>query len=149
MKISSSRSGRSRGFSGTGQVSGGSFRQGEVSFGDDLKVARTRLVREDLERLLPHLDDAAQALIESRTLRNLARYRELVREVLDTVVREAHQLQETSGFSGGRHKVFVVVQKVDEALEQLGREILNEHANTVHLLEIVDEIRGMLLDLYT
>ncbi len=147
MKISNSRSRRSSAFSGKQQVTTHQSELGQVTFAEHIRVVRANQTREDLEKLLPHLDEAAHALIEARTLRNLARFRELVQEFLDRVVRDSYQVREVSGFSSGRHKIMVIVQKVDEALEKLGREVLNQHASSVHLLEIVDEIRGLLLDL--
>ncbi|MBO8125636.1 MAG: YaaR family protein [Firmicutes bacterium] len=149
MKINNTRSKKSSSFAASGRIRAQGARKGQVSFAENLHNAHLERAKQDLELLIPQLDEAAHALIESRTLRNLQRYRELVKNFLDKVIRESHQVKEISGFSGGRHKVMVVVEKVNEALEKLGQEVINNHAGSVHLLEIVDEIRGLLLDMYT
>ncbi len=150
MKISSGRSRRSAGSRGaperTRQKSVGSS---GATFVESLHKVESEHLRRSLDELIPQLDQAAADLINTRTLRNFNRYRELVREFLDRIMRETSQVREISGFSGGRHKIMVVVQKVNAALDQLGREVMDAHAEGLRLLRIVDEIRGLLLDLYT
>ncbi|NLY55339.1 MAG: YaaR family protein [Firmicutes bacterium] len=150
MKISSGRSRRSAG-SGGAPERARQKRVGQTgaTFIESLHKAERDHLRRSLDELIPLLDQAAADLLNTRTLRNFNRYRDLVREFLDHVMRETNQVREISGFSGGRLKIMVVVQKVNAALEEMAREVLAAHAEGLRLLQLVDEIRGLLLDLYT
>jgi uncharacterized protein YaaR (DUF327 family) len=48
----------------------------------------------------------------------------------------------------GRHKVNFVIRTINENLEELTREILSEQQDNLRILQMVDDIRGLLIDLF-
>ncbi|HHW15013.1 MAG TPA: YaaR family protein, partial [Firmicutes bacterium] len=106
--------------------------------------------RRSLDELLEELDRTAAELRDKRTLAVLRKYRELVQSFLDTVIHEAFAVEQRTGFDRkGRRRVYVLVQQVNQALEELTRLTLARHADPLALLEKLGEIRGLLVDLYT
>lgn len=95
------------------------------------------------------MDEAAQNLIKERTLANLRRYREAVREFMKKVVAGSYQVKGSRRWDGrGNRKVFYLVEKVNYSLEQLATMVLQKQTDTMRLMAALDEIRGLLLDLY-
>jgi uncharacterized protein YaaR (DUF327 family) len=47
----------------------------------------------------------------------------------------------------GRHRVYALVVKIDEELDNLTEEILSSEKDNLAILQKLDDIRGMLLDL--
>ncbi len=47
-----------------------------------------------------------------------------------------------------KQKVFITVEKINEKLEQLTKFILEKQNKNINLLATLDEIRGLLVDLY-
>lgn len=119
-------------------------------FHDALQAAQGQGVREQLDELLSLLDLQAGRLKDKRDLAELYRYRDLVRRFLDIVVKEAYNVHEETGFNRrGRRKSFLLVKKVDTALEDLAEKVLKAQAGGLEILAKLGEIRGMLVDLYT
>jgi hypothetical protein len=48
----------------------------------------------------------------------------------------------------GRHRVYGIIRLVDEKLDELAKELVSEEKDTIHILSMVDEIRGLLLDIF-
>lgn len=79
----------------------------------------------------------------------LQQYRKLITELLNETVSNAYSFVSTNSFTTrGQHKMFVVIRKVNQKLEELTQEILNEQTDNLRLLDMVDDIRGMLVDLF-
>jgi uncharacterized protein YaaR (DUF327 family) len=119
-------------------------------FARTLGVARVGAVRRTLDELLADLDRTAGELRDKRSLAALRKYRELVQSFLDTVLPETYAVRPQTGFDRqGRRRVYVLVQRVNRALEELTELVLARQADPLSLLEKLGEIRGLLVDLYT
>lgn len=118
-------------------------------FARTLEVARVEQVHQTLDELLADLDRAAEELKDHRTLAALRRYRGLVQAFLDTVLHQAYEVQQQTGLDHRGRRVYFLVRRVNEALEELARLTLSRHADPLALLEKLGEIRGLLVDLYT
>jgi hypothetical protein len=111
-------------------------------------VAREGELR--LETIGQELDEQAKRFAKSPTMEQLTQYKELVANFVATAVRRLYQVIKTTGFQGaGRHRVYSIVQKIDESLEELTKSILAEQTDEISLMAKLDEIRGMVLDLYS
>lgn len=119
-------------------------------FSQTFGVARVEVTRRALDELLSDLDAVAEELKDKRSLALLRKYRELVQSFLDTFLREAFSVQQRTGFDRkGRRRVYLLVERVNRALEELAELTLSRHADALSLLEKLGEIRGLLVDLYT
>ncbi len=79
----------------------------------------------------------------------LQEYRQLIGELLQEAAGNAYACVKTSSFDArGRHKVFLVIRNVNQKLEEMTREILSDQRDNLRLLQMVDDIRGMLVDLF-
>jgi uncharacterized protein YaaR (DUF327 family) len=115
------------------------------AFLDASKGAVTRA----LDQILDELNRQGERLLSSQNFRELERYKELVQEFLRTVTQGLGRLHFSDGGAQGRRaKVHVILQKVDEALEALAKDVLARQATQLKILERLDQIRGLLLDLY-
>ena len=115
------------------------------------KMARKREdgdFRVKLKNLLERIDQQAQKLSERLDIAELKRYRSLVTEFVDISVRHSSEYQREHTLDGrGRHRIFGIVKKIDVELEQLTREVLNEHKDYIGVLAKLEDIRGLLVDI--
>lgn len=82
-------------------------------------------------------------------IKAFAEYRMLISELLGEAAGNAYACVKSSVFDArGRHKVFLVIRNVNQKLEELAREILSDQRDNLRLLQMVDDIRGMLVDLF-
>jgi uncharacterized protein len=75
-------------------------------------------------------------------------YRKLLAQLLNEVASNAYVTSRTGAFdSKGRHKVFIVIKSVNKKLDDMAREILSQQSDSIKLLQMVDDIRGLLVDM--
>ena len=49
----------------------------------------------------------------------------------------------------GRHRVYGIIRLVDENLDKLAEELIKDEKDNIAILNLVGEIRGLLLDIIT
>lgn len=75
-------------------------------------------------------------------------YRRLIAELLEVAAGNAYACTKTSTFDAkGRRNVFVLIKKVNARLDEMAQEILSAQSDNINLLDMVDDIRGLLLDI--
>lgn len=119
-----------------------------VPFAQELQEA-SRGDGEALDELLAKVDELAEKLLEAPSLDLLEQYKAAVGDFLQRVLARAHRLEER-GFmdARGRRRVYVLVRCVDERLAELAEGFLRSQEKGLALVAMLDEIRGLLLDLY-
>lgn len=105
---------------------------------------------DSLARTFAAIDEAAQALRCSATWRNLKIYKDLVRSFLRIVIGHSYQAHQEMGFDRyGHRRVYLIIRQIDKELDELTREVMHAQASNLALVSRLDEIRGLLLDLYS
>ena len=123
--------------------------KGQVEFAKALNDVNRREYKEDLQKLIAEVDKMAEKLARSRTLNDLRNYKRAVQEFLNRTIRNAYETRnEASWDRMGRQKLYVLIKKVDQGLEEISRQVLNEQEDSLKILEKQDEIRGLLVDMY-
>ena len=109
-------------------------------------AARTPM---DLQQEAERVSAAGEELARTLHLKHLQTYQELVREFLTAVVTQAYRLRRDVGRDRrGRSRVFQIVLQVDQALADLAQAVLAGEQARLQILARLDEIRGLLVDLY-
>jgi len=86
---------------------------------------------------------------EKADIAEFYKYRALITELLNETVSNSFVFSKTSQFDArGRHKVFALIRRVNGKLDELAAEILRDESEHLKLLGIVEDIRGLLVDLY-
>jgi len=99
--------------------------------------------------MLTSIEEQGRRLSKTMSLADLKKYKEMVRGFLKYCVDMGLKLKEERLFSGkGRQKVLTTVKIVDQKLMELTELLLSKNADALKVLALVDEIRGLLLDLY-
>lgn len=102
-----------------------------------------------LGTIMDELGRQGERLAGSQNFDELGKYKALVKEFMVKATQGIGRLKLTDGGSQGRSgKVHVILQKVDAELEALTREVLAKQSTPIALLARLDQIRGLLLDLY-
>ncbi|MDP7421139.1 MAG: YaaR family protein [bacterium] len=101
------------------------------------------------DNLLLEIEEAAESLEKRPTLGSLHRYKGLVRRFLDEILSKVYQVRMRPGRAReGHQKLHVVLEAIDERMAALAESIMNEQSESLSLVDKLDEIRGLLLDLY-
>lgn len=134
---------------GSAAKSVGDVRPEAASFGRAFLDATKSTVSRALDLILEELMSQGERLAAAQNFTELEKYRALVQEFLKKVTQGLGKLHFTDGGGQGKAaKVHVILQKVDLQLDALTKDVLSRQTTPLKLLERLDEIRGLLLDLY-
>jgi len=100
----------------------------------------------DLHDMLRDLDAAASELKDNPTLENLKKYKKLVKAFLKVALSKTYRVKEVISRRTG--KLFVIVEKINTALEELTQGVLSKQVDALWLASKLEEIRGLLIDIY-
>ncbi|MDN4608877.1 YaaR family protein [Sporosarcina highlanderae] len=124
--------------------------QGNVRFGQMILKQEERLHSEQITRLLGDISSAGDRLTRSRNLRDMAKFKMLVRRFLKETVDSGMGLKQSHTWNQyGEGSRLKIVQTIDEKLIELAEVLLDEEQTSVELLGKIGEIKGLLINLYT
>lgn len=123
--------------------------EAKVTFQEIMKQGRNNAQYERLGELLGKIEDQGKTLSESRTVDELRKYKQLVKEFMDDAVKLGLNLEERKGFNRrGRTKVYKIVEEVDRKLLDLTDAVIREQKKSLDILDMVGEIQGLLINIY-
>jgi len=119
------------------------------NFAIRLKQVKGQSVMERLNTLLSEIDNQSQKLGSKLYLSDLVKYKRLVKEFLDIAVRNTFDFSKESFLDRrGRHRVLSIIKEVDKELEALTQQFLKDERDGLKVLKKLDDIRGMLIDIF-
>jgi hypothetical protein len=119
-------------------------------FAQSLARAQVESIRKELDSLLGQINGQAKVIEQSLTFETLRAYKELVRKFVSIVVTQLYEVEERLSVSPtGRKKSMVLVKKLDVELEKLSDDFLSGQSSLINFIARLEDIKGMLLDLYS
>ena len=107
-------------------------------------------LQEKLTNLLNDIATQGKLLSEHMDIRDMKRYRGLVKDFLNEVVNRSHKFSRENFLDRrGRHRVYGMIKLVDEKMDELASALVRDEKDHIDILNRVDEIRGLLLDIIT
>lgn len=103
---------------------------------------------EYIAALAKKIEAQGERLSQRADIGEMERFRSLVAELINEVVSNAYSFQREKSFDcRGRHKILATVNKINEKLEELAKEILAGKRDKLEIMSRVDEIRGLVIDI--
>ncbi len=107
-------------------------------------------LQEKLNGLMENITSQGEKLAEHMDIRDMKKYRELVKDFLNEVVNRSHKFSRENFLDRrGRHRVYGIVKLVDKNLDDLASELVKDEKDHLTILSKIGEIRGLLLDVST
>ncbi|SDH69297.1 hypothetical protein SAMN05421493_10364 [Pseudobutyrivibrio sp. 49] len=107
-------------------------------------------LQEKLTNLMNDISTQGKLLSEHMDIRDMKRYRGLVKDFLNEVVNRSHKFSRENFLDRrGRHRVYGMIKLVDEKMDELATALVQDEKDHLDILNRVDEIRGLLLDIIT
>ena len=123
--------------------------QGSNQFGKMVAKQGEKLQSEQITRLLGDISTAGNRIARSRNLRDMARFKMLVRRFLKEAVESGLELKQSHTWNQyGEGRRLKVVNIIDEKLLELSEALLDNEKTSIELLEKIGEIKGLLINLY-
>lgn len=121
----------------------------EASFKNYLEDFQKEKDKNKLKNLFEEIEKEKEKLAKTCTFSNLKTYKEKVKEFLNIALKNVYSLKEEKACDRkGRKKILYLIKCVDKSLEELTKEFFKENINKVKIMEKLEEIKGMLIDIY-
>lgn len=107
-------------------------------------------LQERLRLMMNEITAQGKKLSKKMDVRDMKHYRRLIKEFMNEVVNRSHKFSRENFLDRrGRHRVYGMIKRVDEVLDELAGELIKDEKDALSILSKVDEIRGLLLDIIT
>lgn len=122
----------------------------ETPFIDQLRESSDLKTKEMLDGVLDSINEAGSRFLEHPTYENLLTYKGLVQRFMRVAVERLYRVKERLGSRvTDQQKVYTIIEEVDKRLKSLTDEVLSGQSDSLSLMAKIDDIRGMLVDLYS
>ena len=108
-----------------------------------------KIQRIELQAFLGRLETQGKKLAHSLSIGDLKDFRDMIKSFLRSTFGQSRKMQEdTSWDFQGRPKVMTRIGKIDQALDELGKQLLDQQVKPLEVLTKIDQIRGLIVDLF-
>lgn len=122
----------------TGETESSSFAKQLSSKGKDL-------LKESLDELIEIVDSAGVNLLKSPTDANLSFYKESVKTFMNKALGQSYVVEKNFDV---HNRLYIIVREVDRQLIELTDQLIDKQYKPMELIGRLQEIKGMLLDMY-
>lgn len=125
--------------------------QGDGSFKFTLASAITDAdLQAKVDELLSDITAQGNRLAEHMDIRDMKKYRGLIKDFLNEVVYRSHRFSRENFLDRrGRHRVYGIIRLIDKNLDELAGELVADEKDHISILDRIGEIKGLLLDILT
>lgn len=106
-------------------------------------------LQQRLSVMMEEITQQGEKIKKRMDIKDLKKYRSLIQDFMNEIVSRSHVFsRENSLDRRGRHRVYGIVKMVNETLDELAQALIQDEKDSMSILGSIDEIRGMLLDLF-
>jgi len=116
-------------------------------FYDELKLAETEDLHMEFENLVQGITQQGEKFYKNPTLQELKLYKSMIKKFLKYVTDRMFAVEQHTG-GKWKQKIYTIAKVIDSKLEALTKLVVSQQADNINLLSTLDEIRGLLIDLY-
>lgn len=103
-----------------------------------------------LSSMMQEITRQGDRISKKMDVRDMKKYRVLIKEFMNEVVSRSHKFSRENFLDRkGRHRVYGIIRQVDDTLDELARELVKDEKDHIAVLNKIDEIRGLILDIFT
>ncbi len=103
-----------------------------------------------LNTLMEDITQHGELIKKKRDVKEMRHYRALIKDFMNEIVNRSHSFTRENFLDRrGRHRVYGMIRLVDEKLDLLARELIKDEQDSILILNTIDDIRGLLLDIFT
>ncbi|WP_112179091.1 MULTISPECIES: YaaR family protein [Paraliobacillus] len=120
------------------------------SFDSMVATQGQKLMNHQLEEMMKGITLQGERLARYRSFKDLAKYKRLVKDFVKEAVNYGMDLKHSHSFNlQGNNRKLTLVDEVDEKLLALTEVVLEQEKRSIGLLDLIGEIKGLLINLYS
>ena len=115
-------------------------------FSQNFSFARQQKSEEQLKDMMDDIKKKGNRLSITKCFSDVKAYKNLVREYLESVLKHMYEIKKDISF--WQTQYFNTVDTVDNKLEELTKSLLSDEKDNINIASTIDEIQGMIVDIY-
>jgi len=115
-------------------------------FSQSFNFARERKNEAELKKILDDIKKKGNRLVVTKCYADVAAYKRMIKEYLQSVVSYMYSVKKDISF--WQTQYFVTVETIDEKLKELTEMLLSDQKENLDIASSIDEITGLLVDIY-
>ncbi len=115
-------------------------------FSHSFNHERRRKSEEQLKKLVDDIKKRGNKLILTKTYVDVVMYKKMIKEYLESVLQYMYETKKDISF--WQTQYFITVDTVDGKLEELTAAVLGDQKENINIAATIDEIQGMIVDMY-
>ncbi len=121
----------------------------ELIFRSKLNSESDKVYTKKIEALITQIEKQGKKLKDRADMAELQKYRESITSLVNETVSNGFAFHKEGKLGpNGRSKIFATIKTINEKLDSLTKKVLNDEKENIMLLDEVDDIRGLLVDMY-
>jgi len=101
-----------------------------------------------LHHLIGNISERGKKIARHMDINDLKDYRRMITDFINEVVTNSHEFSRENFLDRrGRHRVYGIVRMINRDLDDLAQELLKTEKDHIAILEMINEIQGLLLDI--
>ncbi|WP_163527962.1 YaaR family protein [Halobacillus ihumii] len=123
---------------------------GKTNFNQIVQTQTQQLQQDQLNKLLKSIAAQGERVARFRSFRDLAKYKRLVKDFVEESVQYGMNLKHSHSFDWqGHSRRLTIVESVDQKLAELTESVMDQERQSIDILGLIGEIKGLLINLYT
>ncbi len=114
---------------------------------EEIELDYEDIEKEDLEDLAGMIDDMGRSLSQNPTAENFVKYKKYIQVFIKAFQKNMEIHDTLSRVSFTKQKLYKTIEMVDENLAGLAGMIMKQEQNRLQFLKLVDNIKGLIVDL--
>ncbi|AJA47686.1 hypothetical protein CPAST_c16110 [Clostridium pasteurianum DSM 525 = ATCC 6013] len=115
-------------------------------FSQSFNFARDRRNEEEMKQLLDDIKKRGNRLVISKCYGDVKAYKNLIKEYLQSVLNHMYKLKNETSF--WQTQYYITVEVIDNKLEEITKSVLGEEKGKLDIAATIDEIQGLIVDIY-
>ena len=115
-------------------------------FSQSFSRERHKKSEEQLNKMIEDIKKRGTRLITTKTYVDVIMYKKMIKEYLESILKFMYETKKDISF--WQTQYFITVDTVDLKLEELTQALLNDEKDNINIASTIDEIQGMIVDIY-
>lgn len=118
----------------------------KLDFNDSFNQANRAKTKEELEQCINEIKKTGERLTATQDYTEVIKYKKAIKGYLKSIVDYVYTLNKNDSFWDNSY--FTTVKTVNEKLDELTKSLLYEEKQNIDVAAQIDEINGLLIDIY-
>ena len=115
-------------------------------FSQSFNQARDRKSEEQLKKMIEDIHKKGSRLVITKTYGDVLAYKKIIKEYLESILKYMYDTKKDISF--WQTQYFITIDTIDKKLDELTESLLKGEMENLNIAASIDEIQGLIVDIY-